>query len=106
MHEYFRLLVVENKLVSYQYFMDEMMQHELLDLVEVLPWANKHSNEQMRYIIWSQLKPYLKNQRLTPEKLLPLFTDKEINIEKQKALAETEIIDLKKIVLEQWTTSN
>ena len=103
MHEYFRLLVVENKVVDYQYFIDEMSQYEIFDFIEVLPWANKTSYEQMRFIMWAQLKPYLKKQQITPEKMLPLYTDVDINVEKEKPLEELEIIQMRELILKQWT---
>lgn len=74
-HEYLKLLVVEHKIVDYQYFMDDMEIYEVFSLLELIPWANKISYDQMRYNVWASLKPYLKNQDITPERLIPLYTD-------------------------------
>lgn len=78
-HEFLKILVVENKIIDYQYFMDEMQQYEVNDLMELVPWANKASYDQMRRIMWASLKPYLKDG-VSPERLMPLYTDKSDNI--------------------------
>lgn len=103
MHQFFRQVVIENKIVDYHYFMDELQQHELLDILEVLPWATKNSYEQMRYLVWGQLKPYLKDKNITPDKLIPLYTDDDPNIEKPKPLEEDEVKALREQVMRQWT---
>ena len=70
-----KLLVVEFKVVSYEYFMFDMQEYELFDLMELLPIARKQDNEMMRNIMWASLKPYLKNKSLTADELFPLKTD-------------------------------
>lgn len=104
MHEYMKLLVVEHKLIDYEYFMDSMQQYEIVDLLELIPWASRTSYEQMRYIVWAQLKPYLKNKKLTPDQLIPLITDKTEDEDEEEVpkLTEQEIIDTRKKILEQW----
>lgn len=85
--------------------MDELQLYELHDLLDVLPWSIAASNNQMRYIVWASLKPYLKKKSITPAELLPLSTDEEsmyVEIEKEKVLEEQEIIDLRAEILKQY----
>ena len=86
--------------------MDEMMLYEIFDIMELLPYAQKYNFEVMRNIMWSNLKQYLKNQNITPEKFLPLYTDKDNFMEGPKILEEAEIIKLKEKVLENWNNMN
>lgn len=79
---------------------------EIIMLLDLLPYAQKYSYDRMRNIMWANLKPYLKNQNMTPEKLLPLYTDKNDNIEGLKPLEEEEIIKLREKVLEQWNNTH
>ena len=103
MHEYLRILVVENKLIDYQYFMDEMQHYEIFDLLELVPWANKVSYEQMRYMVWASLKPYLKQKTITPEKLLPFYTDTHRSEEIVPEFTEQQIEEMRKNILEKYS---
>lgn len=106
MHEYLKLLVVENKLVSYQYFMDEMQMYEIFDLIDLIPWANKTSYEQMRLVMWATLKPYLKKQTITPEKLLPLYTDTHVSEKIVPEHTEAEIEEMRRQILNIYKKKN
>ena len=57
--------------------MDECKLYELYDLLELVPYSSSISNNQMRYIVWASLKPYLKKKNITPDELMPFITDKE-----------------------------
>lgn len=76
-----RLLVVDYKLIGYEYFMDSMQEYELLDLQEMIPYAYRQSLEQTRLMMWSCLTPYLKNKNTTAKDLLPLVTDENYKYE-------------------------
>lgn len=70
--------------------MDEMQQYELDLLLNFMPWADKVAYEQMRYQVWASLKPYLKKKSITPEELLPFYTDKT-NEEREQPLPDAQV---------------
>ena len=76
MTEMLKRLVIEHKLIDYQYFMDSMQLYEISLLDDLLPYAERISYEQMRLLMWSNFKSTCKNVP-KPEKLLPLSTDDE-----------------------------
>lgn len=85
--------------------MDQLQLYELYDLLDLLPWSSAVSNNQMRYIVWASLKPYLKKKSTTPSELFPLPTDEDsiyVEIEKEKPLAEQEIINIREEILKQF----
>ncbi len=87
--------------------MDECKLYELFDLLELVPYSSSISNNQMRYIVWASLKPYLKNKNITPDELMPFVTDKEnlyVEEEKEEALKDSEVELLRKIINEQFKT--
>lgn len=102
MHEYLKLIVVENKLVSFEYFMDEMQLYELYDLLDLIPWANKHSYEQMRFMVWATLKPYLKKKDIGPEKLLPLYTDSHTTSKYKQELSPKEVDKMREYIINKY----
>ena len=70
-------LVIEHKIVDYQYFMDEMQMYEILLLDDLVPYADKGAYEQLRILMWSNFKSTGCRGVPKPEKLLPLSTDEE-----------------------------
>lgn len=90
MTEMLKRLVIEHKLVDYQYFMDNMQLYEIILLDELIPFAERISYEQMRLLMWSNFKS-TGCKVPKPEKLLPLTTDTETNI------AETEYLNKQQI---------
>lgn len=68
-------MVIEYKIVTYEYFLDRMQPYEIQPLIDMLPWANKQSLEQTRLLLWGSLSPYLKHKK-TAEQMMPLKTDK------------------------------
>lgn len=87
--------------------MDECKLYELFDLLELVPYSSSISNNQMRYIVWASLKPYLKKKNITPDELMPFVTDKEnlyVEEEKEEALKDSEVELLRKIINEQFRT--
>lgn len=96
------MLVVEHKVISYDYFMDRLQEYEVHLLIDYLPWCNKVDWEQTRMILWGVLSPYLK-QKKTPDKILPLPTDNEkIEYEKDKPLQEDEIERMRAQITNIW----
>lgn len=95
-----KILVVENRIVSYETFMDSLQDYEVQILLEYVPWAQKQSYEQTRLLLWGVLSPYMK-QKKTPEKLLPLATDKNI-LEHEKALPEEQVNTIRKNIMKQY----
>jgi len=87
--------------------MDDIETYEIFELIQLIPWANKISYEQMRYNVWASLKPHLKNDKITPERLLPLYTDR--NSYNTPELSQEEIDKyeaIKKHIKEQYHITN
>lgn len=98
-----KLFVVEHKIISYDYFMDELQQYEQLTLSKLLPWSEKQSKEQMRMLLWAALFGKIKGKK-TPDKLFPLYTDKHNPYgEHEETLANDEADKIRaKIVTADW----
>lgn len=78
MHEYFKWIVVVNKIVSYEYFMYEMREDEVQLCMKQLAFASKNQWEMTRMTMWSALAPHFRRgQSKSPQQLLPLPTDNE-----------------------------
>ena len=87
-----------NKLVSYEYFMDEMQDYEIQTLSGMLDAVDYNEWRRMRMLYHGIVSPYLKRQT-TPDKLIPLpgdddmeehnieMTNKERDIMRQRAQA-------------------
>ena len=82
--------------------MDRMQDYEVHLLIDYLPWCNKTNWEQTRMLLWGVLSPYMKTKK-TPEKMLPLATDKTtIEYEKDKALDENKVDDIRAKIMNIW----
>ena len=91
-HEYFKWIVIVNKIVDYQYFMDEMTEYEIELCMKNMHFASKNEWEQTRMIMYTNLSPYMKRgQSKTPQELFPLATDEE---QEQTTVTEEEIEQL------------
>lgn len=66
--------------------MDELQEYELPFLLENISLSCKQDWIQTRYIIWSALKPHLKNKHAKPQDIFPLVWD-----EKNKDVTESKI---------------
>lgn len=96
------MLVVEHKVISYDYFMDRLQEYEVHLLIDYLPWCNKIDWEQTRMILWGVLSPYLKNKK-SPKDILPLETDnKTLEYEKDEPLEDKNIDDIRNKILNIW----
>lgn len=94
-------LVIESKLIDYQYFMDNMQYYEIFLLSDLLPWASKQQLEQTRILLWGSISPYLKKHK-SAEEIMPLYTDKDYDIEKEEKLPDEEINKIREIIKQQW----
>jgi len=94
-----KYLVIENKLVDYDYFMDGLQEYEVYLLIDYLPWAAKTSYEQTRLLLWGVLGPYMKVKK-SPEQILPLATD---NVhEKEKPLSDQQADEIRDKIMNIW----
>ena len=75
------MLVLEAKVIGYEYFMDELQPYESQLLIEMLPWATKQQMEQTRMLMYSFTAPYMKNKKKITD-FFPLPTDKTEPIER------------------------
>ena len=81
-----------NKIVDYQYFMDEMTEYEIELCMKNMHFASKNEWEQTRMIMYTNLSPYMKRgQSKTIQELFPLATDEE---QEQTTVTEEEIEQL------------
>lgn len=94
-------LVIESKLIDYQYFMDHIQYYEIFLLSDLLPWASKQQLEQTRILLWGSISPYLKKHK-SAEEIMPLYTDKDYDIEKEEKLPDEEINKIREIIKQQW----
>ena len=81
-NELYKSLVVYHKIVSHQYFLDEMQIPDLVIATKYIEYAEVAQWECTRQIMLCQLKPYLKKKNLTAQELLPLCSD--ITYEREK----------------------
>lgn len=89
--------------MSYEYYMDEAKLYDINELLNLLPWANAISYNQMRYIVWAALKPHLKKKSTTPQDLMTFAFDKGSEfIDKEPQLKEDEIVSLREAILKQY----
>ena len=95
-------IVVESKLIDYQYFMDQLQLYELYLLMDLIPWANKQQLEQTRILLWGTISPYLKKHK-SAEEIMPLYTDKDYDYDiKEEKLPDNEIDKIREIINKQW----
>lgn len=76
-HELYKILVVMHKVISYEYFMDEMQTPEIGLMTKYLEYAEVQSWAQTRQIMLATIRPYLKKRNLTVSELLPLPIDND-----------------------------
>ena len=97
-------MVVEYKIVTYEYFLDKMQQYEIQPLIDMLPWTNKQSLEQTRILLWGSLSPYLKHKK-TAEQMMPLRTDNNIEIEEHESISldENQVEEIRNLIEKNWT---
>ena len=96
MHEYCKYLVIENHIISYEYFCDKLQDWELLWLLQNMNYAYKNEWEQTRYILYFSIAPYTKTRYNSIQEFFPLSTDKEQKEENNTEIRNDEIARLKK----------
>lgn len=72
-----RLLVIQYKVIDYQYFMDELQKYELMSLLENCKFSYKDEWEQTRYLMFCALAPYSKEKYDSMTDFFHLRTDPE-----------------------------
>lgn len=72
-----KLLVIQNKVIDYQYFMDELQDYELTDLLANYQFSYKDEWEQTRYLMYCTLAPYSKEKYDSMTDFFRLPTDPE-----------------------------
>ena len=95
-HEYCKYLVIENHIISYDYFCDKLQDWELLWLLQNMNYAYKNEWEQTRYILYFSIAPYTKTRYNSIQEFFPLSTDKEQKEEHNIEITNDEIARLKK----------
>lgn len=81
------MLVIDYKVIEYEYFMDECQEYEIQLLSEMIPWSTHQEMEQTRMIMYTVCSPYMKHKKKITE-FFPLYTDK---IDKEEALKGEEL---------------
>lgn len=75
------MLVIDAKVIGYEYFMDDLEPYEAHLLHETLPWAIHQSMEQTRLLGYIFAAPYMK-RRKDITKWMPLYTDEKEPVER------------------------
>ena len=94
-HEYLKMLVITNHILSYEYFCDELQDWELIWLLKNQHYAYKNEWEQTRYLLYFFIAPYTKERYNSIQEFFPLTTDKEIKEEHNYEISDNQIELLK-----------
>ena len=95
MHEYLKMLVIENHIISYEYFCDSLQDYELSWLLYNMNYAYKNEWEQTRYLLYFFIAPYTKERYNSIQEFFPLSTDKKQKEEHNTEITNDEIESLK-----------
>lgn len=95
-HEYCKYLVIENHIISYDYFCDKLQDWELLWLLQNMNYTYKNEWEQTRYLLYFSIAPYTKTRYNSIQEFFPLSTDKNQKEEHNTEITNDEIAQLKK----------
>ena len=95
-HEYLKMLVITNHILSYEYFCDELQDWELIWLLKNQHYAYKNEWEQTRYLLYFFIAPYTKERYNSIQEFFPLSTDKKQKEEHNTEITNDEIAQLKK----------
>ena len=88
-----RMLVFEFRVVSYDYFLNELQPWEITNIIEAIPYADRNQWEQTRLKIFSTASMFSKNQ-LTVTDIMRFKWDEEQG-EPQTDITQTDIDRLK-----------
>lgn len=72
-----------HKLVTHEYFMDDLQITEIPILTKYLNYVDITSWMQTRELMLSVLRPYLKKKGTTAQELFPLPTDDKVELTKE-----------------------
>ena len=95
-HEYLKMLVITNHVLSYEYFCDELQDWELIWLLKNQHYAYKNEWQMVRYQLYYAIAPYTKTRYNSIAEFFPLSTDKEQKEEHNTEITNDEIAQLKK----------
>ena len=95
-HEYLKMLVITNHILSYEYFCDELQDWELVWLLKNQHYAYKNEWEQTRFQLYYAIAPYTKNKPNSIQEFFPLSTDENQKEEHNIEITNDEIESLKK----------
>lgn len=87
------MLVFEFRVVSYDYFLNELQPYEITNIIEALPYIDRNQWEQTRLKIFSTASMFSKNQ-LTVTDIMRFKWDEEQG-EPQQDITQTDIDRLK-----------
>ena len=89
------MLVIENHIISYEYFCDGLQDYELSWLLYNMNYAYKNEWEQTRYLLYFFIAPYTKERYNSIQEFFPLSTDKKQKEEHNTEITNDEIESLK-----------
>lgn len=95
-HEYLKMLVITNHILSYDYFCDSLQDWELVWLLKNQQYAYKNEWQMVRYQLYYAIAPYTKERYNSIEEFFPLSTDKKQKEEHNTEITNDEIAQLKK----------
>ena len=93
------ILVFQYKLISYEYFNDQMSFYEVNDLMEGIDYADRVSWEQTRVLGYLSMAPHCK--KLDMKKILPFKWDEDDNnTSQEEKVTSISNEDIEKLKLE------
>ena len=93
------ILVFQYKLISYEYFNDQMSFYEVNDLMEGIDYVDRVSWEQTRVLGYLSMAPHCK--KLDMKKILPFKWDEDDNnTSQEKKVTSISNEDIEKLKLE------
>ena len=90
-----KVLCFEYKVVSVEYFLDQMQHYEIEDCIENIKYSNKESWEQTRFQVYANAQMNTK-KTLKPTDILKLPWDDETGDGKEQEISKEEIERLRK----------
>ena len=93
--ELLRLLVFEFRVISYEYFCDNLQPYELAVLIDGLPYLDRNTWEQTRVKVFSTASMFSKQKPRLTDIMQFAWDEEKANTELPKEITETEINDLR-----------
>ena len=76
MHELFKLLCFQYKVVSVEYFMDSLQEYEIEPIVQNIPFIEKGDWERTRFLAYCNIQKS-SSKRISPQDLIAFPWEKE-----------------------------